>query len=92
MPVRQVLASVTSRELAEWVAYERAYGPIDLMWTNETLAQIHELLQNLLYVQTEGGHKPHTHQRAGLLLAPKAAEPEQNENEENELIPDEFFE
>ena len=49
MPVREVLATHTSLELAEWNAYERAYGPIDDDWRDENSAQIHELLQSLLY-------------------------------------------
>lgn len=48
MPVREVLAIHSSRELAEWNAYERFYGPIDDDWRDENSAQIHELLQQLL--------------------------------------------
>lgn len=29
MPVRELLARATSRELAEWMAYERLTGPLD---------------------------------------------------------------
>ncbi|GHF73903.1 phage tail assembly protein T [Streptomyces thermodiastaticus] len=29
MPVRELLARTTSRELAEWMAYERLTGPLD---------------------------------------------------------------
>lgn len=45
MPVREVLARHTSRELAEWAAYERFAGPIDPGYEREALAAIHEQLQ-----------------------------------------------
>lgn len=45
-----MLASLTSRELSEWSAYERAYGPIDNDWRDETLAQIHELMQDVRHL------------------------------------------
>jgi hypothetical protein len=34
-----MLAIHTSRELAEWEAYERFAGPIDDSWRDEQLAQ-----------------------------------------------------
>lgn len=47
MPVDEVLARHTSRELAEWAAYERYAGPIDRSYDREVLANIHEQLQYL---------------------------------------------
>lgn len=40
----------TSRELAEWAAYEREYGAIDSGYQDEALAQIHELLQAIYHI------------------------------------------
>ncbi|SOE25604.1 hypothetical protein [Streptomyces sp. OK228] len=40
-----MLARHTSRELAEWAAYERYAGPIDRSYDQEALAAIHEQLQ-----------------------------------------------
>jgi hypothetical protein len=45
MPVDEVLARHTSRELAEWEAYERHAGPVDRSYDSEALANIHEQLQ-----------------------------------------------
>lgn len=45
MPVREVLARHTSREIAEWMAYEQYAGPIDRGYDREALAGIHEQLQ-----------------------------------------------
>jgi hypothetical protein len=47
VPVRRVLEIHTSRELAQWAAYERYAGPLDGSWEAETLAQLHEMTQNL---------------------------------------------
>lgn len=40
----------TSYEIAEWRAYEQAFGPINGHWQNETLAQIHELMQTMAHM------------------------------------------
>ncbi|MGW6790063.1 hypothetical protein [Streptomyces chartreusis] len=45
MPVSEVLDRHTSREIAEWQAYERYAGPIDRGYDREVLAAIHEQLQ-----------------------------------------------
>lgn len=43
-----MLASVTSREIAEWRAYERLNGPIgSSAYQEEALASMHEMLQHL---------------------------------------------
>lgn len=51
MPVSELLAVHTSRELTEWMAYERAYGPLDSAWRDSKIAEIHELLQSLIHVE-----------------------------------------
>jgi hypothetical protein len=45
MPVEEVLTRTSSRELTEWIAYERLYGPVGNEWRDELQASIHELLQ-----------------------------------------------
>lgn len=47
MTVGQLLASIDSRELTEWMAFEQAYGPVDDGYANDTLAAIHEQLQSI---------------------------------------------
>lgn len=36
---------LSARQFAEWMAYERAFGPIDGWFSREMLAQLHELIQ-----------------------------------------------
>ena len=36
---------IDSHELAEWQAYERAFGPIGTVYNDDVLAAIHEQLQ-----------------------------------------------
>lgn len=40
MPVRELLARTSSRELTEWMAYERVTGPLDVRLRNEISAGI----------------------------------------------------
>lgn len=42
--------TVDSHELTEWVAYEKAFGPLGSRYNDEMLAQQHELLQTLAYL------------------------------------------
>lgn len=87
---------MSAKDLTGWYAFEKAYGPIDHSWTNELLAQVHELLQTLLYAY--GGQyednpfpKPKPCKRAGELLQPPEKEDEEEDEEPPVLIPDEFF-
>ena len=48
MTVEQMLAVVSSTELAEWEAYERAFGPIGKHYGDEALANIADTLAILL--------------------------------------------
>lgn len=49
MPVRELLATHTSRELAEWRAFEFMNGFEDT-WTQEVLSDIHEQIQWLAHL------------------------------------------
>lgn len=60
MPVRDVLAIHSSLELAEWMAYEKAFGPIDDEWRDNTLAEVHELLQGILHITASANSKDGT--------------------------------
>lgn len=96
MPVRDVMRTHTSRDIAGWMAYEKAFGDIGGLWTTECLAEMHELLQNMLYVsgaQAEQNPfpKPHMKERP-LVLQPLEDDDEDVEPEQQELIPDELFE
>lgn len=60
----------SSYEITEWLAYENAYGPIGDHYLNETLAQMHELMQTMAYLagakmEENPVNKPTTHARPG---------------------------
>lgn len=40
-----LLATHSSHELSEWMAFEQVYGPIGMKWDREVQAQLHELAQ-----------------------------------------------
>lgn len=50
MTVRELLSTVDSFELSEWIAYEKAFGPLGNDYTHEVLASMHELQQALLHL------------------------------------------
>lgn len=45
MSVRELLATHSSLELREWMAYEVKAGPLSPRWRDDMLAEIHFLLQ-----------------------------------------------
>ena len=53
MTVSQLLRSLPAREIAEWQAYERAYGPLGRSHVEEKLAEIHETLHLLISVNVK---------------------------------------
>ncbi|AEV52073.1 hypothetical protein [Rhodococcus phage REQ1] len=53
MTVEQMLAVVSSTELAEWEAYERAFGPIGKSYGEQALASISDTLAILLRLYGE---------------------------------------
>lgn len=61
MPVGELLARTTSAELTEWQAYEVAYGPVGPAYRDSALADLIDLIQQLIYtvqaVQVEQQHR-----------------------------------
>jgi hypothetical protein len=47
---REVLDRISSEDLAEWVAFETAHGPIDSTYERILLNEIHYQLQTLNYM------------------------------------------
>lgn len=45
MTVEEMLARISSQELAEWRAYEKAFGPVGHQYSDRMLGQLHELGQ-----------------------------------------------
>lgn len=43
--VQDMLENVDSHEISEWMAYERAFGPIDNRWRDAALLAIHHELR-----------------------------------------------
>lgn len=48
MTVAEMLERISAYELTEWEAYERVYGPLDDVYAQNKLADLHELLQAIL--------------------------------------------
>jgi hypothetical protein len=51
--VNELLTSLSSRELADWIAYERVAGPIGDGWMSEAVASINELIQQLVILTAQ---------------------------------------
>lgn len=52
---------ISSYELSQWIAYERASGPLGQIYSQDMLAQIHEQLQAIQYIlgaQAAGEESP----------------------------------
>lgn len=47
----ELLTKIDSREISEWMAYERAFGPVGDMYLYATLGSIQEQLQLVAYLQ-----------------------------------------
>lgn len=68
MTVDEMLERIPSYELTEWEAYERAFGPLGSVYSENKLADMHELLQAiLLSFSAEDGkgtvkHQPRPHE------------------------------
>jgi hypothetical protein len=45
-----LLVRISSHEIAEWQAYERAFGPIGSAYGDDVLAAIHEQLQTVCFL------------------------------------------
>ena len=45
MSVQELLATHSSKQLREWMAYEVKAGPLSPRWRDDILAEIHYLLQ-----------------------------------------------
>lgn len=46
----ELLDRIDSHEISEWMAFERAFGPLGDEWSNEALAAIYDQLQILCAV------------------------------------------
>ncbi len=53
MTVEEMLLRISALEIAEWQAFERAFGPIGREYADNTLADIHEQLQVLVRLTGE---------------------------------------
>lgn len=48
--MEELLDTISAREISEWMAYERAFGPIDHTYTNDILADLKEKVDLLFHV------------------------------------------
>lgn len=50
-------------EYSQWMAFERAYGPLRSEWSDDALASIHEQLQQIAYLMGQAHFTDKTHKR-----------------------------
>lgn len=55
MTCDEMLSRISSHELSEWEAYERAHGPLGDAYAHYKLAELHELLQAILLSLSSDG-------------------------------------
>lgn len=58
-----MLHSMDSVEYSQWIAYERAHGPLDGSWDAEATASIQEQLQQLSYLLSQAKFTDKTHRK-----------------------------
>lgn len=61
---------MSSRELAEWKAYERVSGPLGTSWFADVIAGLHEQLQGIAYLLSQANFTDKNH-RTGPVPQPK---------------------
>lgn len=54
---------MSSYELSQWMAFERAHGPIGSEWSDEALAAVQEQLQQLSYLLSQAKFTDKTHRK-----------------------------
>ena len=57
---------MSSVEYSQWMAFERAHGPIGPEWSDEALAAIQEQLQQLSYLLSQAKFTDKTHRRGPI--------------------------
>jgi hypothetical protein len=55
-----------SVEYSQWMAFERAHGPINGEWNSEALANIQEQLQTIAYLLGQAHFTDKTHKRGPI--------------------------
>lgn len=75
MSVKQLLRSMDSMEYSQWMAFERANGPIGGEWEAEVQAGIHELLQQISYLLGQAHFTDKTHRRGPVPKPEKFPRP-----------------
>lgn len=61
-----MLNSMDSVEFSQWMAFERAHGPINGEWTSETLANAVEQLHTIAYLLGQAHFTDKTHKRGPI--------------------------
>lgn len=61
-----MLHSMDSVEYSQWMAFERANGPINGEWSQEALANVQEQLQTIAYLLGQAHFTDKTHRRGPI--------------------------
>lgn len=88
---------LSARQFAEWMSYERAFGPIDGSYSKELMAELHELIQvNNLLTGASLTKKGRKNPAGKFRRVPRPwrpdtdGEPEVDEDDEDEADCDDF--
>lgn len=65
-----MLGAMSSRQVSEYMAYERIHGPIGDGWLHETISQMHEQLQSINYLLSQAHFTDKQHKK-GPIPEPK---------------------
>ena len=66
MSVKDLLNSMDSMEFSQWLAFERAFGPLGPEWDVEATSSIHEQLQQIAYLLGQAHFTDKTHRRGPI--------------------------
>lgn len=86
--VEELLVTVSSHELAEWMAYERVTGPIGPDWRDNAMAAIHDQL-SLLCNLTGAAHWGDDNPVKDIAKIPRPSEVTGEDEEEEKSSEDE---
>jgi hypothetical protein len=90
--VKEMLHSMSSMEYSQWMAFERAHGPIGDEWSNEALAQIQEQLQQLSYLLSQAKFTDKTHRKGPVPKPERFPRPYESLVKPTRDVPEQDFE
>jgi hypothetical protein len=81
-----------SYEFSQWMAFERATGPINGEWSDEALASIQEQLQQLSYLLSQAKFTDKTHRKGPVPKPERFPRPYESINKTPNAVDDVDYE